>query len=173
MNSPQLRQFATIFGLLIVFGYFVYTSLSYAAHLQQDSAARELRAMQMAKSSRSLETWLSKDHGYTWSANDDNESVIRRAFWRQRELFAEIVGWKSQNVRGDTYLISCKYERDGQERGYYFEVNLNVETVIEIFADTALATKYEEFDVHPEWKIVETRDPEFPGASRLDLRVAD
>jgi hypothetical protein len=53
-----------------------------------------------------------------------------------------IQGWKSIKFDTNTYLVSCTFELRGQIRGFYFEVNLNTETVRHIFANSPLAKRY-------------------------------
>jgi hypothetical protein len=113
----------------------------------------ESRAMRMAKEAESLKMWFSS----LWQQFDSNESYIRRMLQNNGEI--EIHGWKSQKVDGDRYLVSCAYDK-GQPRGYYFEVNLNTNTVRDIYADTTLAKQYAEFDIRPAYRIEQIKHDE-------------
>lgn len=111
----------------------------------------ESRAMRMAKEAETLRMWFDK----LWRQFDTNESYVRRMLQINSEI--DIQGWKSQKIDGDRYLVSCTYSYKGQPRGYYFEVNLNANTVRDIYADTTLAKQYAEYDIHPAYRIEEIR----------------
>jgi hypothetical protein len=76
-------------------------------------------------------------------------------------------------VDDETYLVSCTYEERRQECGYYFQVNLNVGVVTDIFADTPLTKRYEGCGIHPDWKMVLTPSPESRNIQYMEVRVAD
>jgi hypothetical protein len=175
MNWQRIKRHALNGGILIIVGYSICIGLAWAADWREASITQSQKALRMAKDSRSLETWLRKEHGYQWSAYDNNESIVRVSIGSIRQhIITKIVGWKSKKVSDETYLVSCTYyDQQGHERGYYFEVNLNVGSVTDIFSDTPMEKQFEEYGIHPDWKIVETPDSEYPNLRRLDLCVAD
>ena len=172
MDRQRYRRFATNCGILLVVSYVVYNGLTWAAQWRQCSVDCQDKALRMARESRSLVDWFSNGYGYHFSAYDNNESFVRGSI-SQRIFGREIIGWKCRKVSDETYLVSCTYREEGRERGYYFEVNLNMGTVVDIFSDTALEKQYKDYGIHPDWKMVLTPDPEHSGVSAIDLRVAN
>jgi hypothetical protein len=77
-----------------------------------------------------------------------NTNTIQKMFEQDHQC--EIIGWSGQKVDEHTYLVSFTYKTGtGDELGFYFEVNDDVDTVRNIFHGTGLYKKYEKYGIKP------------------------
>jgi hypothetical protein len=111
------------------------------------------RAIDMAKRSTVLTEALPDptDPKHVYYRPDTNITTIREELESKSDV--KIEGWAAQKVGDEMYLVSCTYlkgpEASNVREGYYFEVNLNANTVRNIFRESRLFEQYTSYGINP------------------------